>query len=77
MKLSVTPFAEKFARAGKYNFVIRKSKKNNKYYFSVVAGNNKIVCQGQGYRTKYGAEKTIKRLKKYLFFAGTKDITNG
>jgi uncharacterized protein YegP (UPF0339 family) len=39
------------------------SKKNRQFYFRVKGGNNKVIAQSEGYKTKGGRRRGIAALK--------------
>ena len=40
--------------------------KNNQWYFSLLAANNKVIAQSEGYKSKRNALKTIKTMIEYF-----------
>jgi uncharacterized protein YegP (UPF0339 family) len=40
--------------------------KNNQWYFSLLAANNKIIAQSEGYKSKRNALKTMSAMVEYF-----------
>ena len=55
-------------------FEFWESKKDGMWYFHLVAPNNEIIAQGQGYTTKDNCINGIEAIKKYVHTAPTNEI---
>jgi uncharacterized protein YegP (UPF0339 family) len=56
-------------------FVIKRSKKNGKFFFHLQSGNNKIIAPSQQYKRKAYAVRTIRRMQIAVFTAIVIDTT--
>ena len=48
----------------KLRIVVKRSRKNSKWYFNVVSGNNEIISSSQAYGRVDSCLKTVSRLKE-------------
>ena len=48
---------------------IKRSTKNQQWYFSIVSGNNEIIAQSEGYKRVDSCLKTVTRLKEGMAIA--------
>ncbi|HLD98174.1 MAG TPA: YegP family protein [Candidatus Nanoarchaeia archaeon] len=51
--------------------IVKKSSKNNQWYFSIVSRNGKIMAQSEGYKKESNVLKSIQSLKNNLFLSDT------
>jgi len=50
---------------------------NGKIWFRVKSANNEIIAMSQAYKSKAGAEKTLKKLMDEMETATIQDLTSG
>ena len=50
-------------------FIIWKSSADSQWYWHLKAKNGEVICQSEGYRSKYNARKGIKSVRRNALFA--------